>query len=207
MGKGTGTAWQHDARWLPDGNLMIFDNGASPPVHKTSRAITVKLDEKAKTATLVSAREHPKKVLAATQGGAQSLPNGNTFVGWGSQRYFSEFDKDGKVVFDAEFARGNDNYRAYRMEWQGRPAERPRVVATASGGKVTARVSWNGATGVARWQLLAGAGQDSLEPVADAKGGGFETTISASTGQPMIALRALDADGATLGTSAPLRPR
>ena len=33
MGPGTGTAWQHDGRVLPDGDVTIFDDGSNPPVH------------------------------------------------------------------------------------------------------------------------------------------------------------------------------
>ena len=206
MGKGTLMAWQHHARWLSDGEVMIFDNGASPRVHETSRVITVRVDEAAKTATLVAEQSHPRKVLSATQGSAEPLPNGNVFVGYGSQRYFSEYDEDGKLVFDAELARGNDSYRAFRLPWTGRPAERPKVVATRSGGRVEASVTWNGATEVARWELLAGAGEDSLRPVRSARATSFETTIRASTSARLVALRALDADGNVLTTSASVRP-
>ncbi len=33
MGSGTGTAYQHDARWQPDHTITIFDNGAVPKAH------------------------------------------------------------------------------------------------------------------------------------------------------------------------------
>jgi hypothetical protein len=128
------------------------------------------------------------------------------FVGYGSQRYFAEFDKAGKLVFDAELARGNDSYRAFRLPWTGRPAERPKVVATRSGGQVTASVSWNGATEVARWELLAGSSEDALRPVRSARATSFETTIRASSSARLVALRARDADGEVLGTSAAVRP-
>ena len=52
----------------------------------------VRLDEQAKTATLVSAFKHPRGLLSASQGNVETLPNGNVFVGWGSQRWFTEFD-------------------------------------------------------------------------------------------------------------------
>jgi hypothetical protein len=207
MANGSSTAWQHDARQLEDGNLMIFDNGASPQVHEASRALTLRVDERGKTTKVIRELKHPKKLLAATQGGAQPLANGNTFVGWGSQRYFSEYDAEGELVFDAELARGNDSYRAYRMPWTGRPAARPRVVASVSGGTVTATASWNGATEVARWQLLAGPSEDALEPVADAEAEDFETEVEGETEQPLVAMRALDADGNELATSPAVQPR
>jgi hypothetical protein len=208
MGEGTTTAWQHHARLLKNGDLMLYDNGASPRVHEASRAIVVRVDERAKSAKLVSEDVHPDKVLSATQGSAEPLANGDVFVGYGSQRYFGEFDKRGKFVFGGQLARGNDSYRAFRLDWTGRPAEKPRAVATRAGGRVRASVSWNGATEVARWQLLAGEDRDDLERAgAPRRATGFETTVRASTGARYVALRALDADGKTLGTSAPVEPQ
>ena len=206
MGRGTNTAWQHDALPQDDGTLLTFDNGSSPPVHKTSRALRLRLDEGAKTATLVSAFEHPRKLLASTQGSVQPLPNGNLFVGWGSQRWFTEFDRDGNVVFDGQLARGNDGYRVFRMPWEGRPAQAPKAIVRRSGDRVSARVSWNGATGVARWELLAGADASSLAPVTSTPSAGFETAVSATTTAPLVALRAYDTNGTALATSPPVRP-
>ena len=53
MGPGARTAYQHDAREQPDGNITFFDNGATPKAHPQSRAIEVRLDTQAMTATLV----------------------------------------------------------------------------------------------------------------------------------------------------------
>ena len=52
-----------------------------------------------------------------------------------------------------------DTYRAYLGAWAGRPATRP---AVAVGGK-TLYASWNGRTGIARWQFLTGADAAHLE--------------------------------------------
>ncbi len=96
-------------------------------MRKNSRVLTIKLDLAAKTATLVSAFKHPRKLLSASQGNVERLPNGNVFVGWGSQRWFTEFSPTGEVLFDGRLAKGNDNYRAFRYEWSGRPAQPPKV--------------------------------------------------------------------------------
>jgi Arylsulfotransferase (ASST) len=202
MGAGTAFAWQHNARPQPDGTLTLFDNGAAPPVQKKSQALTLKLDATAKTATLVTAFSHPAGLLSASQGDNQKLPNGDAFVGFGSQRYFSEFSPGGQLLFDAHLAKGNDTYRAFRFPWIGTPADAPRLAAQTAGEKVTANASWNGATGVARWQLLAGPSQEAMTAVAEVPAGGFETTLTAATAQPLVAVRALDANGATLATSA-----
>jgi hypothetical protein len=205
LGPGVATAWQHSARPQPDGTIMIYDNGSSPPVHKTSRAITVRVDEAAKTATLVSALVHPRKLLSATQGSVERLANGDTFVGAGSQRWFSEYSPDGKIVFDGHLARGNDTYRAFLLPWRGQPIVPPRAVASrGSGRSVTARGSWNGATNVARWQLLAGTSASDMTVAGEAAAGGFETAVTAASAAPVVAMRALDASGNTLATSAPV---
>ena len=132
LGPGAQFALQHDARPQPDGTITIYDNSAAPPLRKRSRAITLALDERRRVATLQRALTHPASLLSATQGSAQALPGGNTFVGWGSQRYFSEYDARGKLVLDGRLSRGNDSYRAYRFAWTGRPDALPKLVARRS---------------------------------------------------------------------------
>ena len=127
------------------------------------------------------------------------------FVGWGSRRYFTEYDAAGRVVLDGHFAIGGDNYRAYKFPWSGRPARPPALVAERRGDRVAARVSWNGATGVARWELWAGPSANALSRVKGEPYGGFETAISAVTRERFVQVRALDATGAAIGASATIR--
>jgi hypothetical protein len=206
LGRGMRFDWQHSIRAQPDGTYKLYDNSAAPPVRKASRVLTFKLDTQAKTATVISAYTHPRKLLSASQGNVERLPNGNEFVGWGSQRWFTEFSPSGQVLFDGHLARGNDNYRAFRYEWHGLPDQPPKVVASAKGGSVTARVSWNGATDVARWELLAGADANTLAPIGSAAKAGFETAVTAKSTAAMVAMRAYDAAGKVLGTSVPVKP-
>jgi hypothetical protein len=206
LGPGVRFDWQHSVRELPDGTLVLYDNSAAPPKRKQSRALQIRLDLNARTATLVHAFAHPRNLLSASQGNVEQLSNGNTFVGFGSQRWFSEFSPSGELLFDGRLAKGNDTYRAFRFPWSGRPANTPRTAARARAGQVSARASWNGATGVARWQLLAGATAATLAPIADGPATGFETAVTGATTQPLVAMRALDAAGATLSTSPPVMP-
>ena len=69
-----------------------------------------------------------------------------------------------------------------------------------------AHVSWNGATEVVRWQVLAGRDPQHLQPIASRSKTGFETTIRFSTQAAVVQIRALNARGAVLGSSRPLRP-
>ncbi len=206
LGAGVAFAWQHDARPEPDGTLTVFDNDAgSTPVRKHSRALTLTLDEAKRTAAVKTAFEHPLGLSSATQGDVQPLPNGDQFVGWGSQRYFSEFTPSGQLVFDGRIARGNDTYRAYRFPWSARPAAPPKIRATTAGGKTTVRASWNGATGVASWQVLGGASATALTPVATVARSGFETAASVPA-QAFVAMRALDAAGNPLASTSTIAP-
>ncbi|MGA2008374.1 MAG: hypothetical protein ABSH27_12550, partial [Solirubrobacteraceae bacterium] len=73
-------------------------------------------------------------------------------------------------------------------------------------GQVTVEASWNGATTVSSWRVLAGASTTSLAPVTSAPRSGFETTISVHTGEPYVAVAALSPSGATLATSPAISP-
>ena len=204
---GTRTDWQHDARRHPDGIITIFDNGGVTK-DVQSRGIVVEVDEDAMTATLIGEYTHPNKILDATQGNVQVLPNGNVFVGWGSEPYFSEFSRDGKLIFDASFPSEVESYRAFRFPWKGQP-QVPPAIAAESGpdDNTTLYVSWNGATEVATWQVLAGSAPDDLQEAGSAPRKGFETTIISSTDEPYVAVRAMDSSGNVLGTSRAIQPQ
>ena len=111
-------AWQHDPDQVGPDLYTFFDNeSAGTPELPYSRAIAVRLDERSGTATLVRSDNQPDGLSAASQGNAQTLPDGDTFVGWGSLPYFSEFSPSGALLFNAEFPAGVNSYRAYRLPW------------------------------------------------------------------------------------------
>ncbi len=200
MGAGTSFAWQHDARRRADGTLTVFDNGASPAVEKLSRGLILELDEQAMSATLLHQYTHPG-VLASSQGSVQLLPNGNVFVGWGEVPRVSEFSRAGHIVFDALLGAQYQCYRAFRLPWSGRPADAPAIALAGEAGNRTVYASWNGATAVHSWQLLAGGRSGALRPVASAPSLGFESALRIPYPEHRLAVRALDAAGAPLGRS------
>ena len=201
-------AWQHDAQRAPNGTIRIFDNEAAPKVRFRSRVLWLRLDEQARTARIARAVGHPLDLLSGTQGNAQTLPNGNTFVGWGSQGYFSEYGRSGRPLFDARVARGNDTYRAYRSAWSGRPTRPPDVQARVLDSRRTELwVSWNGATGVDRWRVLAGSRRSRLTAAGTVRKDGFETRIVVRNRRPYVAVRAIDRSGRVLGRSVTVRVR
>lgn len=207
MGPGSRFAYQHDAERRADGTLSVFDNSAAPPVAKESRGLILAVDEAARSVRLVRAFTHPRKLLAANQGSMQTLPNGNVVIGWGSQRAYSEHAADGRFLFDGRLSTANDTYRAYRQEWSALPRDgRPAIAADARGASRTAvHASFNGATEVASYEVLAGRSRTGLAPVGTGRKAGFETAISAPSAGPYFAVRARDAGGAVLGTSKVVR--
>jgi Arylsulfotransferase (ASST) len=204
MGAGTGTAWQHDPRELEDGSISLFDNGASPTVHSQSRAIVVSVNGQTGAATLTGRFVHSPPLVAESEGSVQALANGDWFVGWGQEPYFSEFSPEGELLFEAHFPAHTRSYRDFRFVWTGAPAHSPAFAfQAAAGGQGTVYASWNGATGVSAWRVLAGSSASDMTPLVQVPRSGFETAIPvpAGTAGPYLAVQSLGVSGQVLGSS------
>ena len=66
-------------------------------------------------------------------------------------------------------------------------------------------VSWNGATDVESWTVLAGKSPSTLTPTGSQPRSGFETMISVNSEGPYFAVTAQDGSGRQLGRSATVR--
>ncbi|MGO9489210.1 MAG: arylsulfotransferase family protein [Solirubrobacteraceae bacterium] len=207
MGPGASPAWQHDGVDQGDGTITFFDNGATPKIHPQSRAIVLRLDEADRTASLLESFTHPGLALvAASQGNLQSLPDGDWFVGWGQEPYFSEFAPGGKLLFDAHLPSSYQSYTDLRFPWSGAPSAKPSIALTAGAdGEIEAHASWNGATAFTGWRLLAGAAPAALATVGSSPVEGFETTLATHRPASYVAVQALGPGGAVLATSATVR--
>jgi hypothetical protein len=202
LGAGTATAYQHDAQVLPNGEISVFDNGGVPKVHPQSRGIVIAVDSSAKTDRLVAEYEHSQPLAAGSQGGVQMLEDGDVFIGWGAEPYVTEYASNGTVLYNAHLPAKTESYRGYRYQWTSTPANTPAVaVAAAAGENTTVYASWNGATTVASWQVLAGASSTTLAPAGSASKSGFETPISIAGKPAYVAVQALGAGGEVLSTS------
>ncbi|HEX4435809.1 MAG TPA: arylsulfotransferase family protein [Solirubrobacteraceae bacterium] len=205
MGPGTKTAWQHDGRMLGDGDVTLYDDGSNPPIHSQSRAIRIALDMKTHTARLVSALTHADPpLLSASQGNMQTLPSGNTLVGYGGLPEISEYAPGGAVLFDAHQPYDMSFYRAFRFPWKAQPTTRPAVLASFNntGEETIVHASWNGATDVASWRVLGGSKNGSLTTQASVPVSGFETSTILPKRYGHVQVQALDAAGHVLGISA-----
>ena len=206
MGPGTRSAFQHDARRHQDGTISIFDNGAHPKVHEESRGIVVELDEEKMSAKLVREYTSPQKRLSTSQGNMQILPNSNVLIGWGSGPFITEFSHDGQPLLDAHYPPDGESYRAFCFPWSGYPIEDPAVaVERLSAEKVKLYASWNGATEVESWEVLAGPHPDRLELAGAVPRDDFETAMLVQTSHSYFAVRAKEHSGRVLGTSAPVK--
>lgn len=100
----TGFSHQHNAHWLPNGNLILFDNGELRE-NKFSRAVEYRVDQQAMTAERVWQYRHVPDIFSASQGSVQVLPNNSVLIGWGTSKdsiVATEVRRDGTI--DAEIA-------------------------------------------------------------------------------------------------------
>lgn len=207
LGSGTRFYWQHDAEWQPGGMISLFDNGAVPPKEKQSRGLLLAPNQSSHTVTLAKQLVNPHKtLLASSQGNTLSLPDDNWLMGYGGLPDFTEYSSSGHVLFDASLGLNVQDFRTYLSPWNAQAPGAPAVVAKpGASGQLSVAVSWNGATEVASWRVLAGSSPSTLAPVATAARAGFQTTISAPSTGSYVAVQALDASGAVIGTSATVK--
>jgi Arylsulfotransferase (ASST) len=203
MGRHTRFAWQHHVTPHASGIITIFDNEAGDyKVGKHSRGLVLEVDETTRRVPFVRQYNPPVHILSSALGSVQELPGGHVLVGWGEKPYFTEYTKDGKVVFSGHLSgHGTFDYRAFKSPWTGRPDGRPAIAADRSGSGMTVYASWNGDTRVQQWKVLGGSHQDSLAVVGEGTRRGFETSIKVSRATRYVAAAGYDGDGHELGRS------
>jgi hypothetical protein len=88
---------QHTARVLPNGHLLIFDNGWTHSPQQ-SRAVEYSLDVVNKTATMVWQYSASPPIFNDFTGSAQRLENGNTLVAFTRSGIVDEVRGDGTLM-------------------------------------------------------------------------------------------------------------
>lgn len=204
MATGARFWFQHDATLLPGNRVSLFDDEAGPPIFGPySRGLVLGLDMRRHTARVLGQYHRPgHNTPAQSEGSVQILPNANVFVGFGATPFFSEFSAGGSLLFDASLPKDDGSYRAFSFPWKATPRTHPAIaVKTTSAGHVAVYASWNGASTVARWQVLAGG-----KPVASAPDRNFETRIAVASNARGFEVRALNPAGKVLARSSEVHP-
>jgi hypothetical protein len=106
---------QHDARFLPNDQISLFDDATSMP--SPARGVIYSYDVSAGTATFVW--QHAGAVASAAMGSFRVLPDGSRIIGWGEggtpQLVFTEVDASGNDLLDFKFTDGDQSYRALKV--------------------------------------------------------------------------------------------
>jgi EmrB/QacA subfamily drug resistance transporter len=210
LGSSADFQWQHDVMMPRAGVVTMFDDhccqltggGTYVPATGPSRAIVLRLDQRTHTATLLHSYGAGYNLHSDYMGDTQLLPNGNVMVGWGSERYFTEYTSSGSVVLEGVLPGADLSYRALVEPWVGEPLTSPAGAARRVAGRTTVYTSWNGATRVVSWRVLAGPAGGPLAPVRTVARRGFETAIPLASTYARFEVQALAAGNHVIGTSA-----
>ena len=212
-------SWQHMLRFRGANQISLFDdaccgtaaNGKDEKAPGTSRGLLLTIDQATRTASVATTMYHDPALSVSSQGAVQELENGDWFVGWGIQPYFSQFGASGNtakapsanLLYDAKLSGDMFSYRAFRYTWVGTPTTAPKIVAQSKEGKTTVYASWNGSTETVAWQVLGGDAPSELGTVvATTPRVGFETSIAVPGSAQYYQVKALDKAGQVIGTSA-----
>ena len=113
---------QHDARFLGNNLISIFDNGDYNT--SNSRAVFYQLDTTNFSAHLVKEIYHTPTYWGKIMGNVQRTKNLNTIVNWGyigsTKFYTTEYDSIGNITNDLTFSSENYvySYRSFKFPWR-----------------------------------------------------------------------------------------
>ncbi len=207
-----GFRWQHDVELLSGNRVTVFDDsccavlgpGKFGPKSGPARGLLLQLNLTKHTGALVAQYTRPNSPTAYFLGSMQELTNGNALVGWGSTSYFTEFNKSGKTLLDVKWPGPDLSYRTLFEKWVGTPSYSPSGVVRKLKGKSYLHASWNGATRVVAWRVLAGSSSKHLTVAVErATKTNFDTTIQVPGSHTWFEVEALGNGGKVLDVSKP----
>jgi hypothetical protein len=216
---------QHDARWHEYNSthdiISLFDN-ASNGFNRTANIsqgmiIALNHDADPPTASLLTGFPAPSDIpISNSQGNMQLLTPGanwtssNTFINWGNVPVVTEHDPAGAIIFQAYVEidpNGMMNYRAYKVPTANltlTPTDAPALYtyARTDSSNTVFYMSWNGATEVARWRILArSACDDDWRELDTVDKDGFETIYRAEEFAEFGMVEALSENGTAIKNS------
>ncbi len=186
----------------------MFDNGAVPKVHPQSRAIVLAINPQAKTDTLLADYEHSSPELSSgSQGSVADAPGRRHVRRLGRGAVLLGIRRRWAAAVRRALARLLPVIPRVSIPLDGDTREPPAGRGERADAKapVTVYASWNGATEVTSWRVLAGPTPTRLTPAASAAKNGFETALLTPGPESYVAVQALNSAGAVLGTSKTIR--
>jgi hypothetical protein len=106
---------QHDARFLANGNVTLFDDHTA--VSGTARGVQYAVDVANARATFVA--QYGDQPISQAMGSFRLQSDGSSIVGWGlpstGYAWFTELNAAGAPLVDAAFATQNYSYRAIKV--------------------------------------------------------------------------------------------
>jgi hypothetical protein len=203
IGAGANFNYEHNGALHGTDIVTVFDNEAAPT---PSRALVLQVNFQSKTVSLVHAYSHTPQLRDYTLGNVDLLANGDVLVSWGTSTQFSLYSPSGATLMNVTMP-GNDNtYRTEAAPWSATPSTPPAVYADNQAGGTLVAASWNGATGVSQWRILAGTSPRTLKSVATIASTSFESTDQIPTAR-YVEVEALGSAGRILGHSRAVRVR
>jgi len=107
------------------------------------------------------------------------------------------------MIYDMQFPGQNFSYRAFKYDWTGMPLYPPSIaVEPVDKDAVIIYASWNGATELVAWQVLAGTTPHDMSVIVwNTPRTGFETSIPIHSIGSYFQVHALDVSGKVIGKS------
>lgn len=111
---------QHDASFLSNGNLLLFDNGNA---NKRTRILEMSLNQTDKGVRVFNDVPTGLSLYALAMGNVNKLDDSRYMIGWGAltkteDPNFSEIDaQTGQIKFSMYFKEPYATYRAYKLEF------------------------------------------------------------------------------------------
>jgi hypothetical protein len=108
---------QHDARFLPSGDVTMFDDHGAKPGQGIARGVEYSLDHTAGIATFVW--QHAGAAQSFAEGSFRRYPDGHSVIGWGTLLappllILTEVDAAGNDVLDIASKNG-PSYRSIKV--------------------------------------------------------------------------------------------
>lgn len=109
-----GFSAQHSPKILPNGHLLVYDNGTRHQPQET-RAVEYALDLPARTATMMWEFRHDPLIYTPFVGSVERLADGTTLIGYGTAGHATEVSADGGVRWEADILADGQPAFVYRV--------------------------------------------------------------------------------------------